>query len=317
MALHISHELTSRRKLLLGGAAALAIAIPLALGTAGCASKDGTRGAEASNGRYPWFKTASIKLHEDTACCAIYTLSKDRFVAMERAIDMIMFAYGEQRPLKPAQVLGGPDWINTQVFNIDAELPRSLWDQVKPLRATGPALMYPPGVSRTDAVKQVFRSLLINRFKLQITHETKVLPVYELVLADNGPKIAEDKTTDGPCRITDIGPEKWHWLDAKFCDFNTFFGVLSAIPELKSRVLMDKTGLQGPYSFKLHWTPKMPPGLPKPARGGQRNRSAAPSKLSGPSLFTALREQLGLKVQSTTAPVDTIVIEHIENPTEN
>jgi uncharacterized protein (TIGR03435 family) len=302
------------RKLLLGGAAAVAIAIPLALGTAGCASKGGTHGAEESNGRRPWFETASIKLNDDTACCAFYTLSKDRFVAIDPAIDMIMFAYGKQRPLKPAQVLGGPDWMKTEVFNIDAELSKSLWDQVKSLHGAGPG-PFPvyPEVGQTDALKQVFRSLLINRFKLRISHETKVLPVYELVLANNGPKIAKDETADRSCRITDIGPGKGLWLDVR-CDFRTFASVLSAIPELRSRVLVDKTGLHGGYSFKLHWTPKMPPGMPKPAGGGQRNRSAAPSKLSGPSLFTALREQLGLKVQSTTAPVDTIVIQHFENP---
>lgn len=302
------------RKLLLGGAAALAIAMVLALGTASCASKGGNHGAEASNGRYPWFTTPSIKLNDDTACCAFHTLSNDRFAAIEPAIDMIMFAYGEQRPLKPAQVLGGPDWMKTEVFNVDAELPKSLWDQVKSLSGAGrgPFPVY-PGVGQTDALKQVFRSLLINRFKLRITHETKVLPVYELVLAKNGPKIAKDETADRSCRITGIGPGKGHWLDVK-CDFGTFASVLSAIPELSSRVLVDKTGLHGGYSFKFHWTPKMPPGIPKPAGGGQRNRSAAPSKPSGPSLLTALREQLGLKVQSTTAPVDTIAIQHIENP---
>jgi uncharacterized protein (TIGR03435 family) len=71
------------------------------------------------------------------------------------------------------------------------------------------------------------------------------------------------------------------------------------------------------HSFKLYWTPKIPPGMPKPAGGGQRNRSAAPSKPSGPSLLTALQDQLGLTVKSATAPVDIIVIQHIENPAEN
>lgn len=305
------------RKLLLGGAAAVAIAIPLALGTAGCASKGGTHGTEDSNGPHPWFEAASIKLNEDTACCAFHTLSKDRFVAIDPAINMIMFVYGEQRPLKPAQVLGGPDWIKTQVFNIDAKLPRSLWDQVKSLQGAGPGPfpVYPEG-GRPDALKQVFRSLLINRFKLRITHETKVLPVYELVLAKNGPKIAKDETADQSCRITGIGPGKGRWLGVK-CDFGTFAGVLSAIPELRSRVLVDKTGLHGRYSFKLHWKPEMPPGMPMPAMRSQGNRGAAPSEPSGPSLFTALQDQLGLKVVSGQAPIDVIVIEHVERPTPN
>ncbi len=257
-----------RRKLLLGRAAAMAIAIPLALGTAGCASKDGIHGAEASNGQHPSFKTASIKRNDDTAwCCSIYTLPKDRFVATESALGMIMLAYGEQRPLKPAQVFGGPDWMKTEVFTIDAELPKSLSDQLQPLRSAGPPLIYPAEVRQTDAVKQIFRSLLINRFKLRIEHETKQLPVYELVSAKNGPKIAEGKTADRSCRIgTDprapaatLGPGKGRWLDVKSCDFPAFAGVLSASPELRSRVLVDRTGLLGRYSFKLHWTPEILP----------------------------------------------------------
>lgn len=80
---------------------------------------------------------------------------------------------------------------------------------------------------------------------------------------------------------------------------------------------MDKTGLHGRYSFKLHWTPEVPTGMHMPAIGGQSNISAAPSESSGPSLFTALQDQLGLTVKSTTAPVDVIVIQHIENPAKN
>jgi bla regulator protein blaR1 len=316
---HMRQELRPERRLLLGGAAALAIAIPLALGTAGCASKDGTHGAEASNGQHPSFKAASIKRNDDTAwCCAIDTRPKDRFVATESALGMIMLAYGEQRPLKPSQVFGGPDWMKTGVFTIDAELSKSLSDQLQPpFRSAGPPLSYPPEVRQADALKQLFRSLLIDRFKLRIEHETKELPVYELVLAKNGPKIAEDKTADRSCRITDIGPGKGRWLDVKSCDFPAFAGVLSAIPDLRSRVLVDKTDLQGRYSFQLHWTPGNPPGIPKPAMGSQRNQSAAPAEPSGPSLFTALREQLGLKVQSTTAPVPAVLIQHIENPAKN
>ncbi len=318
MPRHINQVLKPGRKSLLVGAVALAIFIALALGAAGCASKGNTHGAEASNGRYPWFETASIKLNDSTACCAM-TLSKDRFVATQSAIDMIMSVYGGNLPLKPAQVLGGPDWIRTDVFHIDAQLPQSLSDQVKaPLRAVGPGPGVPAEVPGADVVKQAFRSLLINRFKLQIKHETKVLPVNELVFARNGPKIAEDKNAGSPCRMTDVGSGKGLWLNVQSCDFDTFAGLLSGMPELRSRVLVDKTGLHGRYSFKLHWTPQMPPRMRTPATAGQRSLVAAHSKPPGPPPFiTALREQLGLRVQPATAPVDAIVIQHIENPASN
>jgi|GEM_PF-806770 len=292
------------------------MAIALALGTAGCASK--THGVAASNGRYPWFETASIKLNDSTACCAM-TLSKNRFVATQSAIDMIMSAYGGNLPLKPAQVLDGPDWMKTDVFNIDAQLPQSLSDQVRqPLRAVGPGPGVPAEVPGSDVVRQLFRSLLTNRFKLQIKHEKKVLPVFELLLAKNGSKIAEDKVAGSPCRITDVGPGKGLRLNVQSCDFDTFAGLLSGMPELRSRVLVDNTGLHGRYSFKLHWTPEIPPRMRRPATGAQRSLVAAHSKPPSPPPFiTALREQLGLKVQPTTAPVDTILIQHIENPARN
>jgi bla regulator protein blaR1 len=318
IARHMCQRLTSWRKWPLD-AVALAIAILLALAMTS-ASRRGTQRAGASNGRMPSFKTVSIKLNEGTACCSMY-LSKDRFVATDSAIDMIMFAYGEKFPLKPVQVLGGPDWIKTDVFKIEAEPSKSLSDQVKrPLSLIGAG----PEVPGSAVVKQAFRSLLINRFKLRVTHETKELPVYDLVFAKNGPKIAKDKTADGPSRITDVGPDlpsvfvrgKERWLEVK-CDFRIFAGVLSAFPELSSRVLVDKTGLHGRYSFVFHWTPQVPPGMHASKIGSQSGNSAAPSKSSGPSLFTALQEQLGLAVQPTTAPVSAIVIQHIENPAKN
>lgn len=290
----IGQRLTSLRKLPLDRVTVVAIAMTLAVGMMG-SSRSATQRAEVSNRRLGSFKKVSIKLNEGTACCAM-SLSKDRFVVTDSAMDMIMFAYGQKFPLKPAQVLGGPNWMKADVFRIDAEPSKSLSDQVnRPLSLVGQG----PEVPGPDVAKQAFRSLLINRFKLRVRHETKVLPVYELVLAKNGAKIAKDETADRSCLITGLGPGKGHGLDVK-CDFGNFAGVLSAMPELKDRVLVDETGLRGHYSFKLHWTPKMPTGMHTPT--------------SGPSLFTALREQLGLEVKSITMPVDAIAIEHIQNP---
>jgi len=318
MARHIGQGLTPGRKLLLGGAPAVAIAIPLALGMTGFASKGGTQDAEAGNGRLPSFETASIKpdkWYEPLAAgrllpgmpLAGVRLSGGNFIATTIVTAMIMDAYGQYaRSLSPNQVLGGPAWIRTDFYEINAKVNDSTvngeWKNL-------------PYDKRWDQAMLMLRSLLVNRFKLRIKHETKVLPVYELVLAKNGPKITEDKTDDRPCRMTGLDPEPG--LDVKSCDFSNFLGLISIDPELRSRVLVDKTGLHGRYSFRFHWTPKRPPGMPMPATVGQSNHSAPPPESSGPSLFTALREQLGLTVQSTTAPVDIIVIEHIEKPTEN
>lgn len=317
MARHIGQGLTPGRKLLLGGAAAVAIGIPLALGMT-VASRGGTQGAEVSNGRLPSFETASIKLDKlrmqlpgrhlsPVLLAGGVHLFGGNFSATTSVMAMIMDAYGQYAsPLNPTQVLEGPAWIRTDFYDINAKVSVSVvngeWKKL-------------PFAQRWNEAMLMLRSVLINGFKLRVRYETKELPVFELVLAKNGLKIAEDKTADRPCRMTGLGPG--NGLKVESCDFSNFAGILSALPELRSRVLVDKTGLHGRYSLKLHWTPEMPPGMPMPARGGQRNHDAAPSESSSPSLFTALREQLGLTVQSTTAPVDTIVIEHVERPAEN
>lgn len=293
------------------------MAVLLALGASACASKRETHRAKASNGQSPWFQTASIK-RNDVPATEISAVG-NKFVAIEPAINMIVFAYGRQRPLSPIQVLGGPHWINTEVFNIQADLPQSLSDQLKPpFFGTGPYPIYPVGVRRADAIKQVFRSLLIGRFKLRIRHETKMLPVFELVLAKNRQNIAEDKTAGGSCRITDVGPEKGPWLDVNSCDFRNLVQILAAGPALRSKVLVDETRLHGRYSFKIHLTPGTAPGTRMPTTGNRGNHEAEHAEPPASWLFTmALLKELGLRVQPARARVDTIVIEHIENPAKN
>ncbi len=316
MARHIGQGLTPARKLLLGGAAALAIAIPLALGMTGCVSRGGTQGAEATNGRLPSFETASIKpdkLQRPLVAgrllpgmpMAGVRLSGGDFTATTIVSAMIMDAYGQpMRWLNPNQVLGGPAWIWTDFYQVNAKVNDSVFNgEWKKL----------PREQRLYQAMLMLRSLLINRFKLRVRHETKVLPVLELVVAKNGPKFSEDKTAAGqPCRIGPPGPGKMLGLSVESCDLSTFTGVLSLDrPDVGGRILLDKTGLHGRYSFKIYWTAKMPPEMP--ATAGQANNGAAPSE----SLATALQEQLGLKLVPAKAPVDVIVIEHIERPSAN
>lgn len=315
MSRHIGQGLTPGRRLLLGGAAAVAIAIPLALGMMG-ASKGGTQSPEASNGRLPSFETASIKLDKSRMPLVGHHLLGGCYSATLNVMGLIMDAYGQYlRPLNPDQVLESPAWITTDMYDVNARVSSSIvngeWKKLSFAQRWNEAML-------------MLRSLLINRFKLRVKHQKKVLRVFELVLAKNGPKIAEDRTADQPCQIFEHprGKDLELELNVKSCAFNKVVGFLR-FPELTGRasadktglhggpldvqlrrLLLDKTGLHGRYSFNLHWTPHIysPPGTPKP---------------SGPSLFTALREQLGLKVVSGKAPVDVIVIEHIEGPTPN
>jgi uncharacterized protein (TIGR03435 family) len=145
--------------------------------------------------------------------------------------------------------------------------------------------------SATDAqLGQMVQSLLADRFKLALHRETRQLPVYALVVAKNGPKISEGTAarpgmTGGPGQ-----------LDAQKISMLILTQTLGR--QLDHPVL-DRTGLPGRYDFKLEWSPD------------ESNPAA------GPSIFTAVQEQLGLKLETQTGPVEILVIDHAEKPSEN
>jgi uncharacterized protein (TIGR03435 family) len=87
-----------------------------------------------------------------------------------------------------------------------------------------------------------------------------------------------------------------------------FAEFLGTLPEIGGRMVLDQTGLTGTYAFTLNWTPQ------QLAESAASNGSSDPS---GPSLFAALTEQLGLKLKSTKAPIDVVVVDHIDPPTPN
>jgi uncharacterized protein (TIGR03435 family) len=147
----------------------------------------------------------------------------------------------------------------------------------------------------------MLQSLLADRFSLKVHHESKVLPIYELVVAKDGSKMKEsdfpESNTNGIGRLTAKGMP--------------MADVALLLTIFVNRFVVDKTGLRGRYDFDLHWTPDSWVDVPE-----QISRFL-PEKVFGPSIFTALREQLGLRLQPTKGPVDILVIDHIERPSEN
>ena len=154
-----------------------------------------------------------------------------------------------------------------------------------------------------------FAALLADRFKLKISHETKELPAYALVLAKSGPKFAEDNAHPEIGGVSAHGPGK---LSATSSSMSIFTWVLSGMPELGGRFVLDKTGLQRNYTFTLQWTPEN-----LATNGVQSAASMSSSDAAVPSIFTAIQEQLGLRLESVKAPVNTILIKDIEQPSEN
>jgi uncharacterized protein (TIGR03435 family) len=256
---------------------------------------------QAGEAPLPSFEVASVKLNTSrTPFPGIHTFD-DRFNATMTANGLILWAYGASgHALSREQISGAPDWAKSELYEINAKLEDSLFEgRWKKLAWE----------QQQNQVMLMLRSLLADRFKLKVRHETKELPVYALVLAKNGPKFAEDNSHLEIRAINARGRGK---IEATSADFALFADFVSWQPELDGRIVLDKTGLRGHYSFKFEWTPESPS-----VRPGQPTAPAPPSDSSGPSLFTALQEQLGLKLESTKASVDTIVIEHIERPSEN
>ena len=169
------------------------------------------------------------------------------------------------------------------------------------------------------------QTLLVDRFKLTVHFETRVMPVYALVLAKGGPKLTPAKPTpppsDKPSSVVDAKhpprPEDLRQgvlmtkgggvIDITVRGLPLDSWMLGRVMGIGDRPLVNNTGLTGKYDFSLHWVSDQP-GLPG---------IDGPPGASETALYTALQEQLGLKLVNTKAPVEVIVIDHIEPPSEN
>ena len=213
------------------------------------------------------------------------------------------------------QVSGGPSWINSDRYDIDAKAEDSVVEELRKL---------PP----EEGAKQMglmVQSLLADRFQLKVSHTLKDLPVYALVIAKNGPKLHEANPGDtypngikGLDGVAHPGMMRMGrgQLTGQALPMGSLVMLLS---QQLGRTILDQTGLKGKYDFELQWTPDQGQGamLPGPPGGGPGADSPPPPDASGPSIFTAIQEQLGLKLESTKGPVDILVIDHIEKPSEN
>jgi uncharacterized protein (TIGR03435 family) len=220
--------------------------------------------------------------------------------------EMIIFAWR----IQPYQVSGGPPWLDSLRFNITAK---------------------PENKPKQDELQAMLKALLAERFQLATHQETRELPIYALVLARKdgklGPKLTEAK--DGGCTTPDPSqprtPPEPGKPPVRYCG-SMIMGlrtltIVSApvgniapmLARMLGRTVIDKTGLTGKYDINLEWTPDeaqmamLNPDAPKPP----------PSDMPGPSIYTALQEQLGLKLESQKGPVDVLVIDRAEKPTEN
>jgi len=153
------------------------------------------------------------------------------------------------------------------------------------------------------------QNLLADRFNLTIHREAKEMPVYELVIAKGGPKLATAPEDSGKGRRgMGMRPGHFEGIGA------TLPMLAQALSDATGRKVIDKTNITGEYNFKLEWTPEPGQMAPPPGAGNEPPPQPDPS---GPSIFTAIEEQLGLKLQATKGPVEVLVIDRVEKPSAN
>jgi uncharacterized protein (TIGR03435 family) len=158
------------------------------------------------------------------------------------------------------------------------------------------------------------QALLADRFKLKVHFETRLLPIYALVVAKGGPKLKASEMN--PANRAEMAkPAFLQVRSGRVAGAGTTIGMLAEVlerqdevgnsPGGRGRIVVDKTNLSGRYDWTLHWTP------------WQDLSSGELSDSKGPSLFTALQEQLGLKLEPAKGKVEVVVIDHIDLPSEN
>ena len=205
--------------------------------------------------------------------------------------DLIQFAYG----LPESQILGGPSWLGTTMFDIDAKSDSSVDAQLHAL----------PTEQARHQKQLMVQALLADRFQLKAHQETRELPVFALVVAKGGPKF-KPSDVNGTSIGTSTGTAGSR-IHVQGSD-NTIELLTREIAQQLGRVVVDKTGIDARYDLTLRWTPD---DRPAPMLNG------VPDPNAPPDIFTAIQEQLGLKLVPTKGPVPVLVIDHIERPTPN
>lgn len=235
------------------------------------------------------FATISIRpTPADQHVSGFSTSAVGRFTATATTVqDLIFYAYDERT------ISGGPEWMRSARFDIDARVDDSLapsWKQLPPMQ-------------RDEQVRTMIRSMLEEKFKLQVRRETQDVPIYALVVARDGPKLTPSPITlpgSKPVSHTERGGPRltpgFHTLTVKNVTMISLSDQLADQPDV-DRMVVDRTGLTGIYDFTLTWS--------------------ASKDGSGPTLFQALEDQLGLKLEPTNGPVEVLIIDHVERPSEN
>lgn len=196
--------------------------------------------------------------------------------------------------LTDEQIVGGPDWMNTEPWDVHAKAEKP---------------------STVDELHTMFQNLLIERFKLKIRREARTQSAFILTVDKSGLKMKPNTSAEpydipiqGPGQVAPPAPPKFVGTRVPMYYF-CWWLAQGGLPTGINHPISDQTGLKGFYDFTLEFAPDL--------TGRRGPNGEQPPTFDGPDIFTALRQQLGLKLESGKGPVEVFVIESAERPTEN
>ena len=216
----------------------------------------------------------------------------------------------EAYDVRDFQVSGGPGWINTDRFDVMAKVAGEAVPEGNP-QDVFRNMSDNQRKTFQEKLRERLRALLADRCQLTIHRETKDQAVYALVVAKSGPKIKPSKEERPVPRLMNGRGQ----INAQGMEMQL---LATSLSNQLGRPVIDRTGLTGHFDFELKWTPD--PGQSAGLFGGSPPPGVdapPPPDPNGPSIFTAVQEQLGLRLESSKGPVEMIVIDRVEKPSEN
>ena len=234
----------------------------------------------------PVFEVATIKPSRPEAPGKAIQVRGRQFSTLNTTLsDLITFAYG----IHPKQIVGAPEWVESERYDLAAQ-------------PDG------PGQPNDKQWKMMVQKLLADRFKLTFHRDKKELSVYAITVDKGGPKLT--KSEADPNGLPGLFFRGLGNLPARNATMADLAGTLQAV--VLDRPVVDQTGINGRFDFVLEWTPD------EFQFGGQARVPPRPEGVPAPpDLFTAFREQLGLKIESVKAPAEVFVIDKVEKPSAN
>ena len=232
------------------------------------------------------FEVATIKPSRPEAQGKAITIKGRQFITINTSLsDLITFAYG----LHARQISGAPDWVEKDKYDLTAQ-PEG------------------DGFPNERQWKTMLQKLLADRFKLAFHRDQRELSVYALVVGRTGPKLT--KSEGDPNGLPGLFFRGLGVLPVQNATMADFAGAMQGA--VLDRPVVDQTGLSGRWDFTLTWTPDefqfqgLGVRVPPP-----------PDNATAPNLFTAIQEQLGLRLESTKAPAEVLVVDRVDKPTPN